>query len=167
MGIKALREERGWSQEQLADRSGLSLRTVQRIEASNKAGYASLRALALAFEIDDSALQLELAMDKSSSGWKKRPAWVRAIFFGSGRIRMDRGQHLLVEKFAAVAGIGLIVLGVFGTNGTIVAESAKTPMLLCGSLMLLAAYLMSVIVRVGYRYSVWPWVEPGEADRMR
>ena len=46
MAMKQLRQDRSWSQEQLADLSGLSLRTVQRIEADNKAGYESLRALA-------------------------------------------------------------------------------------------------------------------------
>ena len=160
MGVRELRQDRSWSQEQLADLSGLSLRTVQRIEASNKAGYGSLRALAIAFEIDDSALELELSMDKSSSGWKKRPAWVRAIFFGSGRIRMDSHQHILVEKFAVVAGMAFVIVGVFGTNGSFAPESAKVPMLLCASLLFLSAYLMSLIVRIGSRYSVWPWVDP-------
>ena len=159
MGVRELRQDRSWSQEQLADLSGLSLRTVQRIEASNKAGYGSLRALAIAFEIDDSALELELSMDKSSSGWKKRPAWVRAIFFGSGRIRMDSRQHVLVEKFAVVAGVAFLIVGVFGANGAFVHESAKVPMLLCASFMFLCAYLMSLIVRIGNRYSVWPWVD--------
>ena len=165
MGIKALRQERSWSQEQLADLSGLSLRTVQRIEASNKAGYGSLRALALALDIDDSALELELAMNKSSTGWKKRPAWVRAIFFGSGRIHMDSQQHILVEKFALVAGITSVIAGVFGTNGALAPESAKIPLLLFASLMFFSAYLMSLFVRIGDRHSVWQWVAPEKTDR--
>ena len=159
MGVKDLRQERNWSQEKLADLSGLSLRTLQRIEASNKAGYESLRCLALAFEIDVAALELELAMDKSSSGWKKRPAWVRAIFFGSGRIRMDSHQHLLVERFAVVAGTAFVILGLFFADGTIVAESARVPMLVCASLMYLSAYLMSLFIRIGNEYAVWPWVD--------
>jgi transcriptional regulator with XRE-family HTH domain len=164
MSVKELRQDRSWSQEQLADLSGLSLRTVQRIEASNKAGYASLRALALAFEIDDSALELELAMDKSSKGWKKRPAWVRAIFFGSGRIQMDSRQHMLVEKFAVAAGIVFIIIGVFGANGTFAPGSAKIPMLLFASMLFLGAYLLSLMVRIGNRYSVWPWVDPNNPE---
>ena len=159
MGVKDLRQERNWSQEKLADLSGLSLRTLQRIEASNKAGYESLRCLALAFEIDVAALELELAMDKSSSGWKKRPAWVRAIFFGSGRIRMDSHQHLLVERFAVVAGTAFVILGLFFADGTIAAESARVPMLVFASLMYLSAYLMSLFIRIGNEYAVWPWVD--------
>ena len=103
--------------------------------------------------------ELELAMDKSSSGWKKRPAWVRAIFFGSGRIRMDSHQHLLVERFAVVAGTAFVILGLFFADGTIVAESARVPMLVCASLMYLSAYLMSLFIRIGNEYAVWPWVD--------
>ncbi len=164
MGVKELRQERDWSQEKLADLSGLSLRTVQRIEASNKAGYGSLRALALAFDIDDSALQLELAMNKSSSGWQKRPAWVRAIFFGSGRIQMDSRQHILVEKSAVVAGIVFVIVAMFGTNGVLAPESAKVPLLLCASMMFFCAYLMALVVRIGNRHSVWPWVDPEKTE---
>lgn len=162
MGVKELRKERSWSQEHLAELSGLSLRTVQRIESSGKAGRGSIRALALAFEIDDSALELELALSKSSNGWKKRPAWARALFIGSSRVQMGSYQHIIVERFAVVAGIVFVIVGVFGTNGILVAESAKVPMLLSGSLMFLAAYLMSLIIRIGDRHSVWPWVEPQE-----
>jgi hypothetical protein len=119
----------------------------------------------LAFDIDDSALELELAMNKSSIGWKKRPAWVRAIFFGSGRINMDSQQHILVEKFAVVAGISSVIVGVFGTNGTLAPESAKIPLLLCASLMFFFAYLTSLSVRIGDRHSVWQWVAPEKTDR--
>ncbi len=164
MGIKELRKERRWSQEKLADLSGLSLRTIQRVEADNKAGYESLQALALAFEIDIAALETELAMDKSSRGWKQRPAWVRAIFFGSGRIRMSRRQHLLVERFSVIAGLAFVAIALFGTNGTVAPESAKTPMLLFASLLFLSAYLMSLFIRIGNRFSVWPWVD-SESDQ--
>lgn len=162
MGVKELRQERSWSQEYLAELSGLSLRTVQRIESSSRAGHGSVRALAVAFEIDDSILELELALSKSSNRWKKRPAWVRLLFLGSGRVQMDSGQHILVERFAVAAGAMLVIVGMLGTNGTLLAASAKVPMLLSGSLMFLAAYLMSLVIRIGDRHSVWPWVEAQE-----
>ena len=78
---------------------------------------------------------------------------------------MDSDQHVLVERFAAAAGIVLVIVGLFCTNGTLAPESAKVPLLLCGSLMFLAAYLMSLIVRIGNRHSVWPWVDAGKSDR--
>ena len=162
MGVKDLRQERSWSQDYLAELSGLSLRTVQRIESSGKATRDSTSALAEAFKIDRSALEIELALSKSSNGWKRRPAWVRALFIGSGVVQMDSRQHVLIERSAVSAGILFVIVAVFGANGTLVSESARFPLLLSGSLMFLAAYLMSLIVRIGDRHSVWPWVEPQE-----
>ena len=98
MGVKDLRQERSWSQDYLAELSGLSLRTVQRIESSGKATRDSTSALAEAFKIDRSALEIELALSKSSNGWKRRPAWVRALFIGSGVVQMDSRRHVLIER---------------------------------------------------------------------
>src|SRR6266567_9326290 len=50
--IKAMREERGWSQEQLAEIAGVSERTIQRLEQEEPARFDSLRALAAAFKLD-------------------------------------------------------------------------------------------------------------------
>jgi transcriptional regulator with XRE-family HTH domain len=55
--IQKLRLQRGWSQQQLADLSGLSVRTVQRIEQGQVASTESLKSLAAVFEIDFSTLQ--------------------------------------------------------------------------------------------------------------
>ncbi|MFY0630286.1 MAG: helix-turn-helix domain-containing protein [Flavobacteriaceae bacterium] len=49
--IKRMRIERHWSQEQLAEMSGLSIRTIQRIEKGENAGLESLKALAAVFEV--------------------------------------------------------------------------------------------------------------------
>ncbi len=50
--IKKMRLERHWSQDQLAEMSGLSIRTIQRIENGENAGLESLKALAAVFEIN-------------------------------------------------------------------------------------------------------------------
>ena len=50
--IKKLRNERTWSQEQLSSISGLSLRTVQRIEHEGRCSQESKKALAAAFKIN-------------------------------------------------------------------------------------------------------------------
>jgi len=65
MLIQKLRLQRGWSQEQLAELSGLSVRTIQRIERGQTASVESLKALASVFEIDFSALK-EPPMDAPS-----------------------------------------------------------------------------------------------------
>lgn len=56
MLIQKLRLKRGWSQQQLADASGLSARTIQRIEAGQPAATESLKCLAAVFEVDFSTL---------------------------------------------------------------------------------------------------------------
>ncbi len=54
--IKALREARGWSQEHLAAVSGLSPRTVQRLESEGKASHESRMAVAAAFGVEPAQL---------------------------------------------------------------------------------------------------------------
>ncbi len=50
--IKKMRLERHWSQDQLAEMSGLSIRTIQRIEIGENASLESLKSLAAVFEIN-------------------------------------------------------------------------------------------------------------------
>ena len=57
MIIRKLRLQRGWSQEQLAEFSGLSIRTIQRIERGQKPGLDSLKSLAAVFEVQLAELQ--------------------------------------------------------------------------------------------------------------
>jgi len=50
--IKKLRNEKLWSQEELASACGLSLRTIQRLESSGNASLETVKALAAVFEIN-------------------------------------------------------------------------------------------------------------------
>lgn len=63
MDLKELRLEKGWSQEQLAEISGVSTRTVQRLEKGEKPGMETLKALAAAFETSSTELQKKLNGD--------------------------------------------------------------------------------------------------------
>ncbi|MCA9961681.1 MAG: DUF805 domain-containing protein [Chloroflexota bacterium] len=56
--VKKLRTTENWSQEQLSEKSGLSLRTIQRLENGGNASLESIRALAMAFGIDSADLTL-------------------------------------------------------------------------------------------------------------
>ena len=60
--VKKMRLDRHWSQEQLAEMSGLSKRTIQRIENGENAGLESLKSLAAIFETDivDSDKKIEM-----------------------------------------------------------------------------------------------------------
>jgi transcriptional regulator with XRE-family HTH domain len=51
--VRFYRESRQWSQEQLADLSGLSVRTIQRVERGEASGFDTRRAIAGAFEFED------------------------------------------------------------------------------------------------------------------
>jgi transcriptional regulator with XRE-family HTH domain len=52
MQVQKLRLQRGWSQQQLADASGLSARTIQRLEAGHPPSLETLKCLAAVFGID-------------------------------------------------------------------------------------------------------------------
>jgi len=55
--IKKIRLSRGWTQDQLAQFSGLSIRTIQRIERGQNAGLESLKCIAAALRLDVMELQ--------------------------------------------------------------------------------------------------------------
>ncbi|MBL1214555.1 MAG: helix-turn-helix transcriptional regulator [Ignavibacteriae bacterium] len=63
--IKKLRLSKSWSQQQLADISGLSLRTIQRIEKDGKCSHESLLTLASIFELDVESFTEILDTDNS------------------------------------------------------------------------------------------------------
>ncbi len=54
--IRKIRSEKLWSQEQLADACGLSLRTIQRLESSGNASAETVRALAAVLEMQPDEL---------------------------------------------------------------------------------------------------------------
>ena len=60
--LKQLRESRCWSQQQLADMSGLSLKTVQRIEAKSVASQESVKCLGAVFDIAITELLADVAL---------------------------------------------------------------------------------------------------------
>jgi transcriptional regulator with XRE-family HTH domain len=72
MLIQKLRLKRGWSQEQLAQASGLSARTIQRIEAGQPASTETLKSLAAVFEVDFSTLNPEPTMNPDSVNSQER-----------------------------------------------------------------------------------------------
>lgn len=72
MLIQKLRLKHGWSQQQLAEASGLSVRTVQRIEAGYPASTESLKSLAAVFEVDFSTLNPEQNMSSTDNSLSDR-----------------------------------------------------------------------------------------------
>lgn len=55
--VRRLREERAWTQEQLAMAAGLDTRTIQRVEADRTRNFETLQAIAGAFEVSLDSLR--------------------------------------------------------------------------------------------------------------
>lgn len=124
--VRRLRTERGWSQEQLAIASGLSLRTVQRIEAEGIASMGTAVSLAATYGVQLIELQEDLL---PSAGWKT-PAGYTLLLLGlavitvaiiseSGRLPglpLSDG-FAAINILAAIVGALLVVpalVGIFG-----------------------------------------------------
>ncbi len=67
MIIRKLRLDKGWSQEQLAEISGVSTRTIQRIERGKTASLESLKCLAAVFETEITDLREDPTMTTPSA----------------------------------------------------------------------------------------------------
>jgi transcriptional regulator with XRE-family HTH domain len=57
--IRKLRLQRGWTQDQLAEMAGVSVRTVQRLERGDAPSLETAKALASVFEVDFSTFHPE------------------------------------------------------------------------------------------------------------
>jgi len=125
----------------------------------------SLLALAGAFEIEVETLEKDLTLDKSSPAWKKRPLWLRLLFLGSSRVQMDKQQHKYAEAIAATAGLLFVGMGTFSTADNLAARNDGVTLLICGSAMIFAAYLMALVTRTGDAWSVWPWLDANNESR--
>jgi transcriptional regulator with XRE-family HTH domain len=153
MSFKSWRERRLLSQERIAEMSGLSLRTVQRLEAGHRVSYASLRALAAAFQIDADLLERELfASNKSLEDFVEIPRWVRILndqrWFAPPRLTR-RGAHLLE---ALLMGLAVIIFALSFWVSPAPAKAVRV-----GAVIELAcAYLVSVFIRIMDIYKLWP-----------
>ena len=96
--IRLLRRERGWSQEQLSAISGLSTRTVQRIESSGDCSLDSTMALASAFEISPAELENQVVAEDTAN-----PEFELAGILGYLCILM--GLPVIFYSFTSTSGI--------------------------------------------------------------
>jgi len=137
MIIKKLRADKKWSQEQVATFSGLSIRTIQRVESGQSASIETLKSLASVFEIDMSKLTEEITViDKTSDNWKKQPLWFRFLFFGIP----SRRVQLITELLGLL--VGLLIL-FFGENKEM------------SSVFFITAYIVGWSVRYGDKKNLW------------
>lgn len=80
--LKKRRLEYKWSQTQLAELSGLSLRTIQRIENGEKSGVESIKALSSLFEIDFFISDSQEQIEEQEKYYKKlKSFFIKAAIF--------------------------------------------------------------------------------------
>lgn len=108
MFIQKLRLQRGWSQEDLAELSTLSVRTIQRIERGHTASAESLKALAAVFEVDFLSLKEPNMHTSSAAG----VAADEALAFAHVR-RIKRFYNHAIQ-FAV--GVGAMAVVNYATN---------------------------------------------------
>jgi transcriptional regulator with XRE-family HTH domain len=113
MSVQKLRLKHGWSQQQLADASGLSVRTVQRIEAGEPASTESLKSLAAVFEVDFSTLNPEPAMNTTSLNPTEQQE--KDAF---DHVRKLRGFYLHLMKYVIVC-LGLLLINLLSSPHTL------------------------------------------------
>ncbi len=103
MLIQKYRLQRGWSQEQLAELSGLSTRTIQRLERGQTPSLESLKALASVFDVDLTRLK-ETEMDTPiNTDFRADEALALA------HVRKVKGFYMhLAQYVLVIAGLGLL-----------------------------------------------------------
>lgn len=151
MSFRSLREQRRLSQETVAEQSGLSLRTVQRLEAGHRVSYASLRALARSFEMDVDQLEKQLYATKNSADFIEVPRWIRVLTtWPFKRPRLTRSEVHAVEVLCIGMAITVFLV-------SLLTPEARASTVRAGALVAFAAaYLVSVFVRILDAYTLWP-----------
>lgn len=109
MSVKELRMEKAWTQAQLAEFSGLSLRTIQRIEKGHAATAESAKCLAAVFQVDVAALGLVQEIDEGQLSEEEK-----AELENIRKIR-----HFIVELIAYFIIVPLICFASYVHNGEI------------------------------------------------
>jgi transcriptional regulator with XRE-family HTH domain len=165
MSFTSWRKRMLLSQERLAEMSGLSLRTVQRLEAGYRVSYASLRSIAAAVNADVDVLEREFyAVNQSAGEFIEIPRWVRVLsdrfWFGGPRLR--RRDVLLIETFCVVAAAVTFAISFLVSPAANVAAIR-----MCAVVPLVCGYLTAVSARVWDRYKLWPGSDNAPSDSPR
>ena len=102
MLVQKLRLQRGWSQEQLAEISGLSVRTIQRLERGQNAGVETLKALGAVFDVDFSVLKEPTLTDASTPALSAVTAMSPDEALALAHVRNVRGFYIHVSQYVIV-----------------------------------------------------------------
>lgn len=99
MSVQIERLKKGWTQEQLALVSGLSVRTIQRIERGETASVESLKSLAAAFDVDFSTLREPAMTDITAPATSSLDA---ELLIAMDHVRQKRRLQIGLVAYAVV-----------------------------------------------------------------
>ncbi|WP_116808182.1 2TM domain-containing protein [Steroidobacter cummioxidans] len=125
MIVRKLRLQRGWTQEHLAQLTGLSVRSIQRIERGQACSLETLNSLAAVFEVERAILnsgEVEMANDLSLTAEEGR-----ALEYVKG-IRDFYGHVFMYLTFVVIYGFAfglthpVILWGAIGWGAGLVAH---------------------------------------------
>lgn len=146
MVLKQLRIAKRFTQEQLAEMSGLNVRTIQRVESGHKASVETLKCLAAVLEVDIQTLTQEtLMLDKQSDHWQQLPFWIKA-WFAFNFLSLRPSRQAAIRVLFVCHGLGFVLC-----IGGLISEVA----LVSGLWMLATAHLTWLLLRQGDHYGVW------------
>ncbi len=137
--IKELRESRGFSQEELSETSGVSLRTIQRMENGESIPRGStLRTIASSLNLSSDYFnsipeEKEPTIEASISTTRKRRSWIPWFIVGFTLIGIFSGLILgfimMLTKILPENGIGsgimLCTSALFGSIGIIIGNNRE------------------------------------------
>jgi transcriptional regulator with XRE-family HTH domain len=115
MLIQKLRLQRGWSQEQLAELSGVSVRTIQRLERGQTGSLESLKALAAVFDIDFARLK-EPDMDTPPNLATPKDGLPPDEALALAHVRNMKAFYLHLGQYVVIIA-ALIAINIFLTPG--------------------------------------------------
>lgn len=116
MIVRKLRLQRGWTQDQLSEISGLSIRTIQRLERGAKPSLETAKSLAAIFEVDFQSFQpWELDMNSPEKepavAEDEKSAIVALIIAGFLIYKVGPTEKLLLVLGAGA--IAIVIQGLF------------------------------------------------------
>jgi transcriptional regulator with XRE-family HTH domain len=166
MFIKKLRKQHLLSQEHLAEITGLSLRTIQRVEYGHRVSYSSLRKISAAFDIDVDKLEREIyAMNDKSDDFNETPLWIRLVL-GKGWLFGSKARYEKMTTIFISLGIVCFMAWISLLFWFTVPALHK---LMLGSLLtasvafFLAAWFSMWCIRIGNKSRAWQIVETSQS----
>lgn len=137
-GVKKLRESKSWTQEHLATAAGVSLRTIQRMEAHGSSSAESRLAVAavlgvpvenihLALDVGKSPVPAELRNIASGTRWGYAGVLVGALASAAGILSGSSSPEeasTALGILGAVAGVLAGAIGVLSQRATKLARAA-------------------------------------------